>query len=537
METLDISPPPAGTPRFVSDLDTLIRARYPLIYLVSWEEQRLDAILQDVAQNHAKALLTWSVTRGLRRMGARTMAMSDSSRDPVEALNAIGKLTEPSLVVLKDFHPYLDSPPVVRSMRELAQELKSTYTTVILLSPTLTIPVELEKEISVLDVPLPTFRDLLQLLKEIVAVVRQGNKARVDLTREQAEQMIKAAQGLTLSEAENAFAKAIANDGVLDKDDIRLVLDEKRQVIRKSGLLEFVGVEEDLGQVGGLDELKAWLTGRNGAFSEPARKFGLPAPKGLLLLGVQGCGKSLTAKAIASAWALPLLRLDLGRIFSSLIGSSEENLRRAIRVAESVAPVVLWIDEIEKGLAGSSGAAVTDSGVSARVFGALLTWLQEKTAPVFVVATANRIEALPPELLRKGRFDEIFFIDLPSAAERHEIFRIHIRRRQRDPLHFDLDALSTAAEGYSGAEIEQAVIAGLYHAFAEGSELTQAQVIQSLRETFPLSATMSEEIAKLRDWSRNRTRPASSAQRPSRASPFAAARPATPAKPVPPVAR
>ena len=513
METLDLSVAPSGTPRFVSDLDTLIRARYPLIYLVSWEEQRLDAILMDVAQNHGKALLTWSVTRGLRRMGARTVTMSDSSRDPVEALASIGKLTEPSLVVLKDFHPYLESAPVVRALRELAQDLKSTFTTVILLSPVLSIPTELEKEVSVLDVPLPGFRDLFQLLKEIITVVRQGNKARVDLTREQAEQLIKAAQGLTLSEAENAFAKAIANDGVLNQDDIRLVLDEKRQVIRKSGLLEFIGVEEGLGDVGGLDELKAWLTGRSGAFSEPARKFGLPAPKGLLLLGVQGCGKSLTAKAIASQWALPLLRLDLGRIFSSLIGSSEENLRRAIRVAESVSPTVLWIDEIEKGLAGSAGSAVTDSGVSARVFGALLTWLQEKTAPVFVVATANRIEALPPELLRKGRFDEIFFIDLPSAAERREVFRIHLDKRKRDPQRFDLDALSTAAEGYSGAEIEQAVIAGLYHAFAAGTELTQAQVMLALEETFPLSATMSEEIARLRDWSRNRTRPASAAQR------------------------
>src|SRR3954468_15618265 len=368
METFE--PPAApGTPRFVSDLDTLIRARYPLIYLVSWEEQRLDAILQDVAQNHGKALLTWSVTRGLRRVGARTVAVNDASRDPIEALRAIGKLTDASLVVLKDFHPYLDNPAVVRALRELGQDLKSTYTTVILLSPTMVIPTELEKEISVLDVPLPTFRDLLQLLKEIIAVVRQGNKARVDLTREQAEQLIKAAQGLTLSEAENAFAKAIANDGVLDKDDIRLVLDEKRQVIRKSGLLEFVNVDDGLGQVGGLDELKGWLNGRTGAFGEAARRFGLPHPKGLLLLGVQGCGKSLTAKAIATQWALPLLRLDLGRIFSSLIGSSEENLRRAIRVAESVSPAVLWIDEIEKGLAGNSGAAVTDSGVSARVFG------------------------------------------------------------------------------------------------------------------------------------------------------------------------
>src|SRR5438477_2418958 len=303
-DVLETAATGAAAPKFVSDLDTLIRARYPLIYLVSWEEQRLDAILQDVAQNHGKSLLSWSVTRGLRRIGgARTLTISEQSRDPVEALTAIGKLTEPSLVVLKDFHPFLDQPAVVRAMRELAQDLKSTFTTVILLSPVLQIPVELEKEVSVLDVPMPTFRDLLQLLKEIVAVVRQGNKARVDLTKEQAEQLIKAAQGLTLSEAENAFAKAIANDGVLDKDDIRLVLDEKRQVIRKSGLLEFVNVDEDLGNVGGVDALKRWLANRAAAFGEPARKFGLPAPKGLLLLGVQGCGKSLTAKAIANQWA------------------------------------------------------------------------------------------------------------------------------------------------------------------------------------------------------------------------------------------
>ena len=345
MEMLEVGP--AATPRFATDLDTLIRARYPLIYLVSHEEQRLDATLHEVAQTHGKSLLHWTVTRGLKRVGgARAMTISDQSREPVEALAAVGKLTEPSLVVLKDFHPYLESPPVVRALRELAQDLKSTYTTVILLAPVLQIPVELEKEVTVLDVPLPGFRDLAQMLREIVAVVRQGNKARIDLSREEAEQLIKAAQGLTLSEAENAFAKAIANDGVLDKHDIQLVLEEKRQVIRKSGLLEFIARDAELDHVGGLDELKAWLTGRNGAFGEPARKFGLPAPKGLLLLGVQGCGKSLTAKAIAAQWSLPLLRLDLGRIFSSLIGSSEENLRRAIKVAESVAPAVLWIDEI-----------------------------------------------------------------------------------------------------------------------------------------------------------------------------------------------
>src|SRR5437868_12011597 len=505
------APPP---PRFVADLDTLIRARYPLIYLVSWEEQRLDGILQDLAVQHGKVLFAWSITRGLKRIGgARALPQIEPQKSPAEMLAAIGKVGEPSLVVLKDFHPFLSDATVVRALRELAHDLKSTYTTVILLSPVLQMPVELEKEISVLDVPLPGFRDLYQLLREIVTVVRQGNKATVDLSREQAEQLIKAAQGLTLTEAENAFAKAIAADGMLNGQDIKLVLDEKRQVIRKSGLLEFVSVDEDLGNVGGVDSLKQWLGNRAAAFGEPARTFGLPAPKGRLLLGVQGCGKSLTAKVIANQWCLPLLRLDMGRIFSNFIGSSEENLRKAIRVAESVAPAVLWVDEIEKGLSGTASSGQVDGGVTARVFGAMLTWLQEKTAAVFVVATANRIEALPPELLRKGRFDEIFFIDLPSAAERREIFRIHIQRRQRDPMRFDLDALSTAAEGYSGSEIEQAVIAGLYLAFAEGGELTQSHVMRALSETCPLSSTMSEEIARVRDWSKNRTRPASAVQR------------------------
>jgi ATP-dependent 26S proteasome regulatory subunit len=507
METLD--GPPSGTPKFVSDLDTLIRARYPLIYLVSWEEQRLDGVLSDVARSHGKQLLNWSATRGLlRQVGPRQVPVSDQSRDPIEALHAVSRLTEPSLVVFKDLHAHLGSPLLVRALRELAHDLKSTFTTGILLSPTLQIPTELEKDVTVLDVPLPTFRDLLQLLREIIAVVRQGNKASVNLSRDQAEQLIKAAQGLTLSEAENAFAKAIANDGVLDEGDIRLVLDEKRQVVRKSGLLEFVDVDEDLRDVGGLADLKEWLDRRKDAFGESARAFGLPAPKGVLLLGVQGCGKSLTAKAIANQWGLPLLRLDLGRIFSSLIGSSEENLRRAIQLAESVAPTVLWVDEIEKGLSGATGT-VTDSGVSARVFGTLLTWLQEKTAPVFVVATCNRVDAMPPEMLRKGRFDELFFIDLPSAAERREIFRIHLLRRRRDPAHFDLDALAVAAEGFSGSEIEQAIISGLYAAFAESTEVAQADLTRALSETFPLSATMAEEISRLREWAKRRTRPAS----------------------------
>ena len=502
----------AATPpqRFLEELDTLVRARYPLVYLVTSEEQRIEAILTGLADTHGKALFGWTATKGLRPIGGAKAAPPPDAREPLAALAAIEKLSEPALVVLKDFHPYLADPAVVRATRDLAHALKSTYTTVLLVSPVLTLPPELEKEISVLDVPLPTAQDLLQLLKEIVGVVRQNRRAVVDLRREDVEALVQAARGLTLSEAESAFAKAIATDGRLSRDDVGLVLAEKRQVVRKSGVLEYHPTDAGLSEVGGLGVLKQWLERRGAAFSEAARAFGLPEPKGLLLLGVQGCGKSLTAKAIAAQWGLPLLRLDIGRIFSGLVGSSEENLRRAIHVAESVAPVVLWVDEIEKGLAGAQSGA-SDGGVSARVFATLLTWLQEKTAPVFVVATANRIEALPPELLRKGRFDEIFFVDLPDAAERREILRIHVAKRRRDPAAFDLAALAARSEGFSGAELEQAIVAALHEAFADRVELAQGHLDRAVAESLPLSTTLREEIARVREWARARTRPASGA--------------------------
>jgi ATP-dependent 26S proteasome regulatory subunit len=498
---------------WLEEFDLLIRARYPLLYLVSWEEHRVDAILKERARAHGKVLLSWSVHRGLRQVSAgRGPVLPEDTRPPLQALAAIESLSEPALVVLKDFPPFLEDKTVVRALRELAHSLKSTFTTVLLLSPTLNLPTELEKEVSVLDVPLPGFPELMQLLKEIVAVVRRGNKASIELSREEAEQLIKAAQGLTLSEAENAFAKAIAHDGRLSAEDIRRVQDEKRQVIRKSGLLEYYPPAEDLGSVGGLSQLKHWLDRRTAAFGERARQFGLPEPRGLLMLGVQGCGKSLTAKAIAAHWNLPLLRLDMGRIFSGLVGSSEENLRKAIHVAESIAPVVLWVDEVEKGLSGVASSGTADGGVTARVFGALLTWLQEKTAPVFVVATANRIEGLPPELLRKGRFDEIFFIDLPEAAERREIFGIHLRRRGRSPSAYDLETLAALSKDFSGAEVEQAVIAALYEAFGENVELEQRHLVRAIQETFPLAVTLKDEVRRLREWARGRTRSASGAR-------------------------
>ncbi len=494
---------------FVEDLDLHVRARYPLIYLVTWEEARLDEILAKLAKTHAKTLMTWSITQGLRTHVEGSTGRDGGPKDPIEALAAIAKLREPTLIVLKDFHPFLSDPVVVRALRELAQQLKSTYTTVILVSPVLSVPTELEKEVCVLDVPLPTAQDLVRLLREIVRVLREGKAATVELTNESVEPLIKAALGLTLTEAENAFAKAVARDHKLAPDDVSLVLAEKRQVIRKGGLLEYCPADETLANVGGMENLKLWLERRANAFGDNARAFGLPAPKGLLLLGVQGCGKSLTAKAIASAWSLPLLKLDMGRIFSGLVGSSEENMRRAMRMAEGVAPAVLWVDELEKGLAGTGSAHNGDSGVSARVFGSFLTWLQEKTAPVFVVATANRIDALPPELLRKGRFDEIFFIDLPGDAEREQIFAIQLARHGRDPKAFDLAELAKLAQSFSGAEIEQAVVTALHTAFADGVELAQAHVSDALSETLPLAVTMREEIDRLREWARTRTRPAS----------------------------
>jgi AAA+ superfamily predicted ATPase len=506
----DVSHPNAAPESgFVQDLDVHVRARYPLLWLVTSEEQRIDGILDQLARNHGKSFYAWSVTTGLARFTAGKTERAAKKSDPMEVLAQIEALSVPAVVALKDFHPYLTDPAIVRRLRELSFHLKGTYKTVCLVSPTLALPPELEKEITVIDVPLPSTRELLGLLKEIVGVVRQGGRISVELQREHAFQLVQAARGLTLGEAENAFAKAVAFDQKLSLSDLQLILDEKKQVIRKSGLLEYFSDQGDLGQVGGYEELKAWLDRRRSAFSDAARRFGLPEPKGLLLLGVQGCGKSLTAKAVASTWGLPLLRLDMGRIFSGLVGSSEENMRSAIKVAESVAPVVLWIDEIEKGLSGLGSSGNTDGGVTSRVFGHFLTWMQEKSAPVFVVATANRIDTLPPELLRKGRFDEIFFVDLPRTDERAQIFSIHLQRRGRDLARFDVQRLASLSSGFSGAEIEQAIVAGLYEAFAEGGELAQAHVERALAETMPLSVTLREEIARLRDWARDRTRPAS----------------------------
>lgn len=492
------------------ELDIYIRARYPLLWLVTPEEKRALAEIESLAQEQKKRLFFWSATTGLVNPALRDRADS-SKRDPLALLTIILEDAEPCIWVLRDFHPFLKEPTIVRRLREVAFALQeqSSNKTVVLLGTVLKIPPELEKEITVIDFDLPTEKQLDAMLEQLIERARNG-KTKLALDRRQRTRLVKACLGLTEMEAQNAVAKAIIQaDGRLDGDAVEAVTAEKQQIIRKSGLLEFYASDEQLTSVGGLATLKEWLRKRVRAFGEEARSFGLPEPKGILLVGVQGCGKSLVAKSVANSWRLPLLRLDVGRLFASLVGSSEENLRTAIKVAESIAPVVLWVDEIEKGFSGVGSSNVSDAGTAARVFGTFITWLQEKQTPVFVIATANSVDQLPPELVRKGRFDEIFFVDLPDVEERTAIWAIHLQKRNRNPAHFDLPTLAMASDGLSGAEIEQAVIAGLYEAFDQGRPLAMDDLLNVLQDTVPLSRMMEEEIEGLRMWARQRARRAS----------------------------
>jgi len=497
------------------ELDLYIRARYPLLWVVTAEEQRALREIEELGKVQRKRVQLWSATRGIVNT-ALPDREDPNKRDPLQVLKSIFDDAEAGIWVLRDFHPYLKDASVVRRLREIAfsQSEQKANKTIILLGAVLKLPPELEKEIAVVDLELPTSEQLRGILEAMNARLQESSRVEVRLDRRQQAQLVQACLGLTAVEADNALAKAIVQTGgVLDGRAIEAVTAEKKQIIRKSGLLEYYDNTELIDNVGGLDTLKSWLRKRVRAFTDEARAFGLPAPKGILLVGVQGCGKSLIARSVASMWRLPLLRLDAGRLFASLVGSSEENLRQAIKTAESIAPAILWVDEIEKGFAGVGSSNVSDAGTTARVFGSFITWLQEKQKPVFVVATANDITGLPPELVRKGRFDEIFFVDLPTLDERREIWRIHLAKRNREPAQFDLDTLAIHSDRLSGAEIEQAVIAGLYEAFDAGRPLTLGDLLNVLDETVALSTTMREELESLRAWAQQRARPATSRQR------------------------
>ena len=503
------------------EIETLIRARYPILYLVSSEEMRVQQLVLDIARRRQKNVFEWSCSTGIVPAGTSIQSQkhrNSTTRDPVAALDQVIEQVEPAIFVFKDFHPFLTRPnhAVIRKLKEIALHLKNSFKTIVLISPTMEIPTELEKEVTVLNFPLPERADLSGLLDRIIADMKQFSQVSIELDDAGRERLIQAALGLTMNEAENVFARIIVQDQRLTGEDVNAVLAEKQQIIRKSGLLEYYSTAESFRSIGGLAVLKDWLRKRSRAFGEEARAFGLPAPRGILLLGVQGCGKSLCAKAVASQWQLPLLRFDMGRMFGSFVGSSEENVRKAIAVAESVAPAILWVDEIDKAMSGTQSSGSTDGGTTARVFGTFLTWLSEKTAPVFVVATANDISQLPAELLRKGRLDEIFFVDLPSVEEREEIFRIHLAKRSR--WHGDLaeDAnlrqFALAAPDFSGAEIEEAINSALYDAFDADEDLRQEHLLAALAQTVPLARTMQEPIDRLRAWADGRARNASVAR-------------------------
>jgi hypothetical protein len=500
---------------FQTELETLIRARYPILYIISSEEMRVQNLVIEIAKKRQKKAFEWSYSTGLVPAGTSIQSLksrSPATKEPLPALDQVIEQVEPAIFIFKDFHPFLSKSnfAIIRKLKEIALHLKNSFKTIILVSPVMEIPTELEKEITVLNYPLPTREDLGSLLDKILAEVSQVKQIHIDFDGSGRERLLQAALGLTLGEAENVFAKIIVKGERLSGDDVDEVFSEKQQIIRKSGLLEYYATSESFANVGGLAVLKDWLNKRALAFSSEAREFGLPPPKGILMLGVQGCGKSLCAKAVSTQWKLPLLRFDMGRMFGSLVGSSEENVRRAIAVAESVAPTILWVDEIDKAFAGSQGSGAVDGGTTARVFGTFLTWLSEKSAPVFVVATANDISQLPPELLRKGRLDEIFFVDLPSHEERMEIFRIHIGKRGREASHFDLGAFADASVNFSGAEIEEAINSALYDAFYAKEHLKNPHILTALGQTVPLAKTMDDQIGNLRVWAQGRARNASS---------------------------
>lgn len=488
----------------VDELNLYIRSRYPIIYLVTAEENRAERVIEQAAQRSDKPCYFWTTTEGFYN----TARFGDSS-DPYEALQKILKYSEPGIFILKDFHPYMEDKKIIRKLRDLLFHLKTSYKTLFIIAPVLQLPPGLEMGITPIDIPLPTPEELKKILFDVINPLKELDKIKTDLDDQLLEKVINASRGLSEIEAQNLYAKLIVSNKSFDEKDLPFIVAEKKKIIRKSGLLEYYGFIENMGAVGGLSKLKTWLRQRGMAFTQKARDFGLPEPKGVLLLGVQGCGKSLAAKATATLWNLPLLKLDVGKIFDSYIGSSEKNMREAIKVAESLSPNILWLDEIEKGFSGMGSGHSSDSGTSTRVFGTFLTWMQEKTAPVFIIATANNIENLPPELLRKGRFDEIFFIDLPREDERKIILEIHLKKRNRDPEQFNIPLLVEKTAGFSGAELEQLIISSLYNAFAADRDLLDNDIIAEIEETVPLSITYKEHIDSLREWASTRARLAS----------------------------
>jgi SpoVK/Ycf46/Vps4 family AAA+-type ATPase len=488
--------------RDVDNLKLLIQSRVPLIFIRSRDEERALHLITRTALALEQPVYRWTATDGLSRAETGGPAGQRLNIEPQAVLNHIRTATERGLYVLLDFHPYLEHPGHRRALKDVALDYAKTARTVILLSSEITVPDELKALSAQYELQLPSAEELRALVQQVANEWSHENaRRRVRTDPQSLELLIRNLAGLTVADAKRLARLAIVNDGAITATDVTRIMQAKHQLLDQSGALGFEHDAASLDEIAGMPRLKQWLAVRRRVFHDPAAHTKLEPPKGILLLGVQGCGKSLAAKAAAAVFGVPLLRLDLGTLYNKYHGETERNLREALKTAEALAPCVLWIDELEKGLATSD----SDDGVSRRVLGTLLTWMAERRGGVFIAATANAIDQLPPELLRKGRFDEIFFVDLPDPAARADIFAIHLRERELDPAQFDLPALAQTADGFSGAEIEQAVVAALYSAHARNERLRDTHLVQELRATRPLSVVMAEQVGALRAWAAGRT--------------------------------
>jgi SpoVK/Ycf46/Vps4 family AAA+-type ATPase len=484
------------------ELRLLVHSHHPLIAVETTEEARVEELAREVAEELDIPFYTWSATRGLIRHGTDQPMYETEQVDKL--LGNIAVMRGDGIFLLKDFVRYLEDPKTLRHVRELAASFREVRRSIILSAPVIRIPPELEDEVVSLHIELPDVEALQRVTQATLNELHAGHNIRSELSPAEVRQLAQNLAGLTLEEARRTLTRCVLERRCCDAQTIRDVLEAKRAALHQEGTLTYLKSDTRFEDVADLENLKEWLRKRRNALTPEGQKFGLEAPKGILIMGAQGCGKSLSAKAVAGEWGLQLARFDAGALYDKYIGESEKRLRKSLETAEKLAPLVLWIDEIEKGFAATGASADVDAGLTQRILATFLTWLQDRQSGVFIVATCNDISALPPELLRKGRFDEIFFVDLPGHDARVELFRIHLRRRGRDPSSFDLEKLADATEGFSGAEIEQCIISSLYSAFAAKQPLSTEHMLAECRSTRPLNVTRREEIARLRSWARER---------------------------------
>lgn len=493
-----------STTNVIDILRERIQCHFPVLFLNTHEEDRWESELANLALDMERGLVIWTSTDGA---APPLDSQTGDHHSPGDFLRQITAYPRDHVFLLKDFHPFLKDPFVVRRLRDVIPMLTEQNKTILLMGPDSTVPIELQRDSLSIELPLPGLEDLREELRELLIQRQHQGVANLRLTEQQEEKLLKAVMGLTTKQVRQALSRALLGRSEINNEVYAALIAEKKYMVQGSDMLEFQELAEGAKDIGGLDALKAWVGTRAEAFSEKARRKGIPSPKGVLLLGVQGCGKSLTSRAIAQMLAFPLVRLDVSTLLSGGLGESEKNLRDVLNLMEMIAPAVLWMDEVEKGFAGVGEEGGSDSTM-VRLMGRFLTWMQEKKAPVFVVATANSVTGLPPEMLRRGRFDELFFVDLPNYHERQTILEIHLKKQGLNPANFNLGHLSDKTEGYSGAEIEQSVQTAVIENYTRGGDLEQKQIEDSIDDTVPLSVTMEEKIFELREWARSRCRPA-----------------------------